>query len=327
MRGSLRLADLLGGLSIVADLGFGLPREEAMRACLIGTALAREIGATEEEVADTFYASLLVHVGCTASRTRRPPCSATSFRTQARWRERTRGSTGRANAVRPGCDPWDEPDDASEGSGFHRGRGKAFGKRYETASCEVARATSRRIGLGSGVQRAAYEGHEWWSGGGAPRGIAGEEIALAARVARVAAEAARFSEIGGTELAIDAVRRRSGGVLDPSIAQVFVTNAPALVAEAGAGDPRERILEVEPEPVALREQAELCEVAAAFGDLADLKMPFTHGHSREVARLATAAASGCGSTPRRCRVWRWRRCCTTSGVSASPTRSGRSLRR
>jgi len=39
----LRLADLLGGLSIVADLGFGLPREEAMRSCLIGTALARRL--------------------------------------------------------------------------------------------------------------------------------------------------------------------------------------------------------------------------------------------------------------------------------------------
>jgi len=63
---SLRLADVLGGLSIVADLGFGLPSEEAMRSCLIGTALARELGVAEPEVADTFYACLLVHIGCTA---------------------------------------------------------------------------------------------------------------------------------------------------------------------------------------------------------------------------------------------------------------------
>src|SRR4029453_11452452 len=62
----LRLADMLGGLSIAADRGFGLPREEAMRSCLIGTALARRLGVSEDVVADTFYTSLLVHIGCTA---------------------------------------------------------------------------------------------------------------------------------------------------------------------------------------------------------------------------------------------------------------------
>lgn len=62
----LRLADLLGGLSIAADLGFGLPPEEAMRCCLIATALARRQGLAEDEVADAFYTALLAHVGCTA---------------------------------------------------------------------------------------------------------------------------------------------------------------------------------------------------------------------------------------------------------------------
>ena len=37
----LRLADLLGGLSIVSDLGYGVPVDTALRSCLIGTALAR----------------------------------------------------------------------------------------------------------------------------------------------------------------------------------------------------------------------------------------------------------------------------------------------
>ena len=119
--------------------------------------------------------------------------------------------------------------------------------------------------------------------------LRGEEIALPARVAHVAAEAARFCDIGGAELAVDALRRRSGGVLDPSIVGAFVARAAALLAEAGGGDPRERILEVEPEPVVERDQRELSGVAAAFGDLGDLKTPFTHGHSKEVARLATAA--------------------------------------
>ena len=39
----LRLADLLASLSLVADLGFGLPPEQAMRSCLVATALARRL--------------------------------------------------------------------------------------------------------------------------------------------------------------------------------------------------------------------------------------------------------------------------------------------
>ena len=37
-----RLADLLSGLSFVSDMGLGLPPEDAMRCCLVGTALVRQ---------------------------------------------------------------------------------------------------------------------------------------------------------------------------------------------------------------------------------------------------------------------------------------------
>src|SRR5918992_3843569 len=66
MPARLRLADLIAGLSVASDLGFGLPPETAMRSCLLATGLARKLGLAEEEVADTFYASLLFHVGCPA---------------------------------------------------------------------------------------------------------------------------------------------------------------------------------------------------------------------------------------------------------------------
>jgi HD-GYP domain-containing protein (c-di-GMP phosphodiesterase class II) len=169
-------------------------------------------------------------------------------------------------------------------------RGKSFGKRHETASCEVARETARRLGMPGTLQRALYEIHEWWRGGGAPRGLQGEEIALSARIARVASDAALFDDIGGPELATDALRRRAGGTLDPSIVQVFIGKARPLLAEANVGDPRERILQVEPEPAIHKDRDELPQVAAAFGALADLKTPFTYGHSKDVARLAKAAA-------------------------------------
>jgi HD-GYP domain-containing protein (c-di-GMP phosphodiesterase class II) len=293
MSARLRLADVLGGLSIVADLGFGLPQETAMRSCLIGTALARELGVAEGEVADTFYTCLLLHVGCTA------------FAHEAAAAMGDELTVNGAVAKTDFADPRDVLrtfiPEATRGMGrlsqlrattFIVTRGKSFGKRHETASCEVARQTARRLGMPDTLQRALYEVHEWWKGGGAPRGLTGEEIGLPARIARVASDAALFDDIGGPELAADALRRRAGGMLDPSIVQVFVGNAAALLAEANAGDPRERILEVEPEPAVEKMQSELPQVAAAFGDLADLKTPFTHGHSKDVARLAKAAAEG-----------------------------------
>ena len=286
----LRLADLLGGLSIVADLGFGLPPQTAMRSCLVGTALARDLGATRDEVADTFYASLLLHVGCTA------------FAHEAAAAMGDELTINRAVATTNFADPGDVLrtfiPQATRGmprlaqaraAAFIVTRGKGFGKRHETASCEVARATARRLGLPASLQRAVYEMHEWWQGGGAPRGLKGEEIALPARIARVATDAALFDDIGGPELAVEALRRRAGGMLDPSIVRVFIANAATVLADANTGDPRERILEVEPEPAVEKNPDEVPQVAAAFGDLADLKTPFTHGHSKEVARLATAA--------------------------------------
>jgi HD-GYP domain-containing protein (c-di-GMP phosphodiesterase class II) len=291
MAARLRLADLLGGLSIVADLGFGLPPETAMRSCLIGTALARELDVAEKDVADTFYTSLMLHVGCTA------------FAHEAAAAMGDELTVNSAVAKTNFADPRDvlktfipeatrgmSPRSQVRATTFIVTRGKSFGKRHETASCEVARETARRLGLPGSLQRALYEVHEWWKGGGAPRGLKGEEIALPARIARVASDAALFDDIGGPDLAADALRRLAGGMLDPSIVQAFIANARALLAEANAGDPRERILEVEPEPAVDKDESEVPQVATAFGDLADLKTPFTHGHSKGVASLAKAAA-------------------------------------
>lgn len=60
------------------------------------------------------------------------------------------------------------------------------------------------------------------------------------------------------------------------------------------GDPTARVLEIEPAPVVEIGESGLPSIARAFGDVADLKTPFTHGHSREVARLVVGAAKRAG---------------------------------
>jgi hypothetical protein len=65
----LRIAEVLASLSLVTDLARGHPSEEAMRACLLATAVGRCLRLSEAELADTYYATLLRFVGCTATST------------------------------------------------------------------------------------------------------------------------------------------------------------------------------------------------------------------------------------------------------------------
>ena len=62
----VRTADLLGELSLAADLGVGLPAEHAARSCYIGVQIATELRLSAEEYADLYYAELLMDAGCTA---------------------------------------------------------------------------------------------------------------------------------------------------------------------------------------------------------------------------------------------------------------------
>ena len=62
----LRLADLLGSLSLVGDFGFGLPQQESIRTCLVATGLARRLELPDDDVRDAFYGALLMHFGCVA---------------------------------------------------------------------------------------------------------------------------------------------------------------------------------------------------------------------------------------------------------------------
>jgi HD-GYP domain-containing protein (c-di-GMP phosphodiesterase class II) len=291
----VRLADLLAGLSLISDHGLGLPPDDAVRSCLVATALARKLGLRDWEVADVFYDSLLEHVGCTGY----------AHETYLVWGDDL--AANRAAQRTNFADPKELftaylPTLLRKVDGWERARvaarfltkGPGFLKRFATASCEVAEHTARRLGLTEDVQLSLRQYSEWWNGKGVPQGLKGEEIALTGRVVHVASVGAKFDVLGGLELAVEAVRRRAGSIFDPAIADMFVAHAAELLEAASRGDPRRRVLEAEPEPVRFVPITRLPELAAAFGDLADLKTPFTYGHSAGVARLARAAGESLG---------------------------------
>lgn len=295
MTAPLRLADLLASVSLLSDLGFALPPEESMRSTIVATAIARRLGLDEATVSDAFYTALIQHLGCTG------------FAHEA---AAVYGDEMVLNAAVARVDTNDIGDIVNTLiRSTTRGRrpvdwvrivletivgGERFGRMFATARCEVDREVARRLGLPERVRRALHESAEAWNGGGGVQGLGGEDISVAARIAAVAATVVRFDAIGGPAAATEVVRRRAGGELDPAVCAAFSRHAAEMLAEAHAGDPRDTLLAAEPGPGRLVTEAELPAVAAAIGDVADLKSTHTLGHAAGVARLSDEVASALG---------------------------------
>jgi HD-GYP domain-containing protein (c-di-GMP phosphodiesterase class II) len=287
---AVRLADLLAGLSRLADLGFGLQAGEALRSCALAGRLARSLELPDDDVRAAFYTALLHHVGCTgyAHETARLfgdelVLNVAAGRTDSADRRDVFATfLPLLTAGRP-------PLERARLALTALTRGDRYGAAYTTAACEVGRDAARRLGLPAEVQRSVYHVYEEWRGGGVPADLAGGELPVGSRLARLTGIAVLFDTVGGIEAAVAAVRRRGGGMLDPAMAARFVDHAEALLGELRAGDPRALALEAEPRPVIPVPDGRLAEVAAVFADLADLKSPFTHGHSSGVAALARGA--------------------------------------
>ena len=79
----------------------------------------------------------------------------------------------------------------------------------------VAGLFAVRLGLGIEVRDGLQHVFERWDGKGSPARIAGEEIALSARIAVIADIVESFRRLGGTAAAVDVARRRKGGQFDP----------------------------------------------------------------------------------------------------------------
>ena len=291
----VRLADIIGSLSVICDMGFGLPPLNAVRSSLIATKLGKRIGLDEEDLRASFYAPLLLHIGCISM----------SHETAELFGNEL--AITRAVAMTNLGDPQDIVDtlipqvtrgldavEREEKIGAIMTHAPTFGHHYDTASAEVSRQAAVRIGLPPPVQHALYECSETWHGEGAPRGLRGEDIAVAARITRIASDAAFFHHLGGVELAVEAIRARAGTLHDPSIADTFVAHAAEILDPARADEPAALLADMEPGISIDIPKDDMFKVVGAFGDAADLKTPYTHGDSSATAEIAEGAGARLG---------------------------------
>lgn len=289
-----RLVELLAPLSLVTDQGMGAPDEQALRSCLVATGLARRMGMDDSAVGNVYYATLLEHLGCTATAheeaarlggdelATRPIVSRTDFARPGEVLAMLRRvGSGRPLASR-----------ARASIGLMTG--ESWGQEVMAGVCEVGAAFARQLGMPAVVETSVGQMFERWDGKGSPGGLRGETIQTPARFAVLASQAVSIASAAGVDEAIEAVGRRAGGWFDPTIATAFETHGRDLLSVLMTSDALQLVVELEPMPWRVVSEIRLDEIAAVFGRIVDLKSTFTLGHSIGVADLALAAGRSYG---------------------------------
>jgi HD-GYP domain-containing protein (c-di-GMP phosphodiesterase class II) len=290
----LRLAELLTGLSLVADIGMGLSPGEAGRAALVAMELADATGA--RGLSDIYYTTLLQHVGCTAYAHEAALMLGGDEIAVKRAAVHTDFGSAR-DIVRsyllhlaPAAGILVRV--RAAGAAAVHAREIVHG--YSLSNCEVAARTAERVGLGPGVTTALLDIYEQWNGDGGPRRIGGEAIAEPARIAQVAVTAALFHTVGGPDAAVEALRHRAARALDPRLVELVCAEPGRVLGVLDTADALTAAVGAEPWPPMLVSEPGLDRVCRAFGDAVDLKTPLHHGHSAGVAELAVGAAEQLG---------------------------------
>ena len=302
---TLRLAEVLGALSLATDLANGNPMETALRTCLLAVELAREAGGSEQELSDCYDAAMLRYLGCTAFASEEAEALGDDIAAKQLYAP---VDFGRKAELIPAT-----LTGLGKGSGpLKRARVVAralVGARpaYNTmarSTCEVAVRLASRLGMGAGVTEALGQIYERWDGQGAPAGSGDEGICFVARVMHVACAAEVYHRVHGAQAAREVVRRRSGSQFDPRLALAFERCAPALLAQLEVPSVWDAVLAAEPGRRPHQEAGRLEEVARAFADFVDLKSSYTLGHSSAVAALAETAGRAAGQDEPTCTALR-----------------------
>jgi hypothetical protein len=221
----VRLAELVGALSLGIDLGFGQPMEHVLRQCLIALRLAERTGLDDEEHAVVYYVALLVSVGCHSDAHEQAKWFGDDIALKSnKYNHEFRSVRAAASTMRML---------GAGNSPLHRFR---IGLEFALAGhrdlngmiaqhARLARALAQELGLPDGVLDALGAAYETWDGRGWPGTLSGMEIPIASRIAQVAEFAEVAYRVGGVEAARSLAARRRGKQFDPAIADVLRADA------------------------------------------------------------------------------------------------------
>ncbi|HVL32768.1 MAG TPA: HD domain-containing phosphohydrolase [Actinomycetota bacterium] len=290
MSSRLRLAEVLGSLSLATDLATANPVETGIDATIIATRLAERAGVPPEGLPATYYACLTRMLGCTS----------TGMETAAMLM----GDDRLMNHTLLTCD-WAEPADIARRLGEVMPQGGARDDAIQRVvddhesiaqganlHCSQAMMLTTRLPLPADVP--ALLGFMWARWDGKFPGAAGADIPVAARIIPLARAIALARRAGGTAATEAVVRERKGTEFDPELCDLFASSADDVLDGLDGASGWDVFLDTEPGSRLEVGPDELLTVAGAFADFADQKSGWFAGHSRRVSALAGTAAAAMG---------------------------------
>ncbi len=291
----IHLAELLAVLSLAADLGMGQPMEHVLRQSLIALRLAQHLDLADGDREVVYYASLVAWVGCHVDAYE-----------QAKW-------FGDDTALKTDFRRADFATQAdrslfilrhlgADRSLAERARlGVSFigdGRRAADAMLQnhwlAADALAAQLGLSQRVRDSVEQTFERWDGKGVPKGARGADILITSRLITLADVVEVFHRADGTQAAVEVARQRRGTQFDPEIVDVLASHATSLFAGLDEASSWDAVLGAEPALGIRLTGAAFDSALEAIADFADVKSPYTLGHSRGVADLAGQAATAYG---------------------------------
>ena len=293
MRGEVTQVEIAALLAVAQDHTFGQPPGSQLRATVLGQHLAAAGSAGPDERATTWWTSALRFLGCTGH----AYDVALVYGDEIEMRSRSLAAD------------MGNPLDVLRLLVSHAGPGLtgvsrmraivsvlASGRKdAETnfrAACEVADALAIRLGLDPPVRAALAASFERWNGRGLPTGAKGTAIPRPMRIAQLSQELEVLARVQGVHDALDIVKARWRKRYDPELAELVLANGAQWWAAVEGTDAWDAALAVAPASPKLTEAAAYTSLLV-LADFADLKSPWTSGHSRAVAALAREA---CGPT-------------------------------
>ncbi|WP_019925099.1 HD domain-containing phosphohydrolase [Nocardia sp. BMG111209] len=290
-RTRVRLAELLAVLSLASDLGMGQPMDHVLRQCLIALRLARRLGLSEADREVVYYTGLIAWVGCHIDAYEQAKWFGDdlAFKTDYRGTDFADGTAERMFILRHLGAGRPAAERIRLGFGF-LGEGYRAAQTMLDNHWHASDRLAQRLGLDQRVRDGVEQTFERWDGRGAPKGVRGEALSMPARLVNLADVVEVFHRAAGVEAAIEVARARSGTQFDPAVVDVFVAEAESIFDDLDRADNWETVVAAEPVLDGRLTEAELDSALEAIADFADIKSPYTIGHSRAVADLAGAAA-------------------------------------
>jgi HD-GYP domain-containing protein (c-di-GMP phosphodiesterase class II) len=299
----MRLAEVIGALSLAADLSNGLASEKGLRTVLVANRLARMLGFESDQEGVVFWVSALRLVGCLGFAPEEAVFAAgddNSMRKTLVFADFDRPLDVIRRVARDLAPEAPLRERAAGIARFFVARDAP--RRHAQSSCECGVFFARTLGMPDGVAGALDAMHERFDGRG-PRRIRGEDLPAAARLVDVADVLELFAWTGGPDLARTVLLQRRGRALDPTFVDAALRELPVLLQGLRAASVWDEYLAAEPASLGASGD-EVDRACVALGRFGDMKSVYTLTHSSRVAALAERAGRVAGLDENNCALLR-----------------------